>query len=386
MAINVNQLKNSAHPRLSQLSVNSKTYELWDDTARLAIQELQDNFDGLVGDLDNLNSYADTGFQSMMHKVGTIYNELTKIGQDNNGLADSVLDSLFNKFNGDSANSAIALTTNGGSSTNPVYFSGGKPVAVKFTTASGGPTANATLTHGGTFTVPQVSQAAGGQVTVTNRTMTMPAATTWSTLSGKPSTFAPSIGTTATTAAAGNHTHTTTIATSTGTNALTLAFGTKYALNAGGTSFIFTMPAAPKYTAASGGPTADATLSSQSTFVIPQVAQATNGQITVTNRTMTMPHGVSLAKDATTTGGGTQLEYNTYYKLTGGGSTVVFKTPVAPAMPTVNNGTLTIAGQSGSKAFTANSSSNVTATVSLYEKTAPSSSNNYTLEIGVKLA
>ena len=46
-----------------------------------------------------------------------------------------------------------------------------------WTTASGGPSANATLTHGGTFTVPQVSQAANGQVTVTNRTMTMPAAT-----------------------------------------------------------------------------------------------------------------------------------------------------------------------------------------------------------------
>ena len=385
MAINVNQLKNSAHPRLSQLSVNSKIYELWDDTARLAIQELQDNFDGLVGDLDNLNSYADSGFQNMMQKVGHIYNELTKVGQENNGLADSVLDALFNKFNGDSANSAVKLTTSAGSATNPVYFNGGKPVAVKFTTDSGGPTANATLTPGGKFTVPQVSQAAGGQVTITDRIMTMPAATTWATLSGKPSTFAPIIGTTATTAAAGNHTHATSIAASAGTSELTLAHGSKYALNAGGTSFIFTMPAAPKYTAASGGPSADATLSSKSTFVIPQVSQAANGQVTVTNRTMTMPSGVSLAVDATTTGG-TQLEYNTYYKLTGGGSTVVFKTPVAPAMPIVNNGKLTISGQSGSKEFTANSSSNVTATVSLYEKTAPSASNNYTLEIGVKLA
>jgi len=41
--------------------------------------------------------------------------------------------------------------------------------------SSVGPSANATLTYGGTFTVPQVSQAAGGQFAATARTMTMPA-------------------------------------------------------------------------------------------------------------------------------------------------------------------------------------------------------------------
>ena len=51
------------------------------------------------------------------------------------------------------------------------------------------------------------------------------------------------IGTGATDAAAGNHTHATSIATSTGTNQLTLGYGGKYSLTAGGTSFIFTMPA-----------------------------------------------------------------------------------------------------------------------------------------------
>lgn len=39
-----------------------------------------------------------------------------------------------------------------------------------------------------------------------------------------------------------NHTHPTSIATSTGTNQITLAYGGKYALTAGGTSYIFTMP------------------------------------------------------------------------------------------------------------------------------------------------
>ena len=40
----------------------------------------------------------------------------------------------------------------------------------------------------------------------------------------------------------GNHTHTTSIAESSGTSQVSLAHGKKYALNAGGTSYIFTMP------------------------------------------------------------------------------------------------------------------------------------------------
>lgn len=47
----------------------------------------------------------------------------------------------------------------------------------------------------------------------------------------------------ATTAAKSDHTHTTTIASSTGTNEITLAHGGKYAITAGGDSFVFTMPA-----------------------------------------------------------------------------------------------------------------------------------------------
>ena len=42
--------------------------------------------------------------------------------------------------------------------------------------------------------------------------------------------------------ASSSHTHTTTIAASSGTNELTLAHGTKYAITAGGDSFVFTMP------------------------------------------------------------------------------------------------------------------------------------------------
>ena len=51
-----------------------------------------------------------------------------------------------------------------------------------------GPTANATLTFGGTFTVPQVSQAVNGQLTATARTFTMPAAPTVTTITGNAGT------------------------------------------------------------------------------------------------------------------------------------------------------------------------------------------------------
>ena len=66
------------------------------------------------------------------------------------------------------------------------------------------------------------------------------------------------IGTTATTAAAGNHTHTLSMATSTGTSSITLAANTKYQLTAGGSTYIFTTPPDANTTysskaAASGG-------------------------------------------------------------------------------------------------------------------------------------
>ena len=50
------------------------------------------------------------------------------------------------------------------------------------------------------------------------------------------------IGTTATTAAAGNHTHTTSLASNTGTSTVSLSANSKYKLTAGGTSVIFTTP------------------------------------------------------------------------------------------------------------------------------------------------
>lgn len=61
----------------------------------------------------------------------------------------------------------------------------------------------------------------------------------WAKASTKPTYTASEVG-----AATSGHTHATSIATSTGTNQLTLAYGQKYSLTAGGTSYVFTMPAA----------------------------------------------------------------------------------------------------------------------------------------------
>ena len=60
------------------------------------------------------------------------------------------------------------------------------------------------------------------------------------------------IGTTADTAAAGNHTHTTTIAASESENQISLAANTRYAITAGGTSYVFTTPSDTTYSSGTG--------------------------------------------------------------------------------------------------------------------------------------
>lgn len=150
------------------------------------------------------------------------------------------------------------------------------------------------------------------------------------------------IGTTATTAAAGNHTHTLSIATSSGTNALTLAANTKYVLTAGGSTFIFTTPTdtntwRPLGTGASDAcsgndsrlsdsrPASDvyswAKASSKPTYTASEVGAATS------NHT----HGLSIATDSGTNQ--VTLAHGTKYKLTAGGSTLIF------TMPSDNNNT-----------------------------------------------
>ena len=92
------------------------------------------------------------------------------------------------------------------------------------------------LTAGGTsyiFTTPSLGTSAT-TAAAGNHTHT------FASLTSKPTTLS---GYGITDAASSSHTHTLSIAADSGTNALTLAAGTKYKLTAGGSTFIFTMPA-----------------------------------------------------------------------------------------------------------------------------------------------
>ena len=84
-------------------------------------------------------------------------------------------------------------TSTAGSSTNPVYFNNGKPVACGFsqyshptyTERTGKPTANATPGFGGTFTVSQITSNSLGHVTeATDRTITIPSTTATTSTAG----------------------------------------------------------------------------------------------------------------------------------------------------------------------------------------------------------
>ncbi len=116
---------------------------------------------------------------------------------------------------GSTANYAVYTTTNG------------SVTATSFVVASPDPNGNTT-----SF-IDSVSQDSKGQISATKKTI--PSATT-------STAGIIQIGTEASNAAAGNHTHTTTLATDSGTSTITLAHGSKYKLTAGGTSVIFTMP------------------------------------------------------------------------------------------------------------------------------------------------
>jgi len=238
--------------------------------------------------------------------------------------------------------------------------------AITAGTASG--SATKTLTFGDTFTIPTVSYDAQGHVTGKGTTtMTMP-----------------SLGTSATTAAYGNHTHATSIAASSATNQLSLAASTKYAITAGGTSYVFTTPADTHWTShlyagASDG-NANAATTNGNTYLIicdngtardrrkiagaggTTVTSDANGNITITSPALgtgasnaaygNHTHGITLATDSGTSA--ITLSPSTKYKLTAGGQSIIFTTPVNSTY-TVNNGTLTIQGNGTSLGtFTAN--------------------------------
>jgi predicted phosphodiesterase len=134
--------------------------------------------------------------------------------------------------------------------------------------------------------------------------------------------------------ATSGHTHTTSIATSTGTNQITLAFGKKYVITAGGSSYVFTMPANPNtdtnttYTIATGD-------SNGQIKVTPSSGSAYNvsvkglGSAAYTASTAYATSGHTHTTSIEEVGGNSQitLAYGNKYKITAGGTSYVFTMP-----------------------------------------------------------
>jgi hypothetical protein len=135
------------------------------------------------------------------------------------------------------------------------------------------------------------------------------------------------IGTTATTAAAGNHTHTTSIAASSGTNQLTLAASTKYALTAGGTSYIFTTPPNTTYSskAAASGGTDVSLVTTGEKYTWNNKSNLTIGTTATTAAAGNHTHNISIAASSGTNQ--LSLRAGGKYALTAGGKSFIFTAP-----------------------------------------------------------
>lgn len=154
------------------------------------------------------------------------------------------------------------------------------------------------------------------------------------------------IGTTATTAAAGNHTHGVSMASDSGTSALDMAANTKYKLTAGGQSIIFKTPADNNttysadgttmtlsgtqfqqksgiVTAATKGPTANVTGSEGATIKVPKITVDTYGRVTALDEYTLTNKNTTYSSQAAASGGTavslctTGEKYNWNAKLTG---------------------------------------------------------------------
>ena len=114
-----------------------------------------------------------------------------------------------------------------------------KPVQ---TAVSDPPTAS---TSTATAFIDTISQNKNGVIAATKKTLPTASSTVAGITTVGADGGAAAYGHTHTGYATSGHTHDTLIAKSTGTNQITLEFGTKYAITAGGTSYVFTMPANP---------------------------------------------------------------------------------------------------------------------------------------------
>ena len=137
------------------------------------------------------------------------------------------------------------------------------------------------------------------------------------------------IGTTASTAAAGNHTHTISIAADSGTNQLSMTSNTKYKITAGGASYIFTTPVDNNTTysskAAASGGTDVSLCTTGEKYTWNNKSNLSIGTTASTAAAGNHTHSLTIAADSGTSS--LNMAANTTYKITAGGSTFIFKTP-----------------------------------------------------------
>lgn len=193
------------------------------------------------------------------------------------------------------------------------------------------------------------------------------------------------IGTTATTAAAGNHTHGLSLATDSGTSSISLAANTKYKLTAGGSTYIFTTPPDNNTTyssqAAASGGTAVSLVTTGEKYTWNNKSNLAIGTSATTAAAGNHTHGLSIATDSGTSA--ISLAANTKYKLTAGGSTYIFTTPpdnntTYSSQAAASGGTAVSLVTTGEK-YTWNNKSNLT--IGTTSSTAAAGNHTHTLSM-----
>ena len=157
------------------------------------------------------------------------------ISQDKNGVITATKKNLPT-----ASTTIVGVTTVGAAGGAAAYSHNHSDVYKPVQTAVSDPTAS---TSTSTTFIDTISQDKNGVITATKKTLP----TASSTVAGI-TTIGAFGG-----AAAYKHTHDTSITTSSGTNQITLAFGTKYSISNGGTSYVFTMPSLPTATSSVAG-------------------------------------------------------------------------------------------------------------------------------------
>ena len=227
--------------------------------------------------------------------------------------------------------------------------SGYKPIQ----TAVSDPTAS---TSTSTTFIDKISQDTNGVITATKKTLP----TASSTVAGI--TTVGAFGG----AAAYKHSHDTSITTSSGTNQITLAFGTKYSISTGGTSYVFTMPANPNtdttYTFESGdgngqikvtsstGDVYDVKVSGLGSAAYTDSSDyATVGHVHTGYAAESHTHATSIA---TSTGTNQiTLAFGNKYSISAGGTSYVFTMPSLPTATSSVAGVATLGASGGSATY-----------------------------------